>query len=553
MAEPVKDEGLPPQRSLAERMSLISRFTLLSRVLGLARDQLFAALVGAGMHADAFVTAFRIPNLMRDLFAEGALSAAFVPTYARSLKTQGRAEAQRLAIRMMTLLTVVLTALVALGLVLAPQIVHLLSPGFDQVAGKKDLAVQLTRIMLPFLPLVSLAAVAMGMLNAEERYGPPAIAPAMFNVAALIVGAGLWAAGLSLEQVVVGWSVGTLLGGVAQFAIQVPDLRRLSWRFSFEWAPLDPRIREILVLMGPATLGLAAAQVNIFIGSNFASHEQGAQVWLQNAFRIMYLPIGLFGVAMGTITATGSAHRVVAGDFEGLRRGMRDSLRLVSFLTIPATVGIVILARPMVRLIFEHGRFRPGDTAATAGALTCYALGLVAYTAVKVLAPAFYSLGSARIPLCGSLAAVATSVCVMFVTYRWGGFQVVALGTSGGGVGGGRPPPPPGAVVNVGLLAVVFERRIGGLGRQGLSGALARMALASVVMAGGVWLACLGLERWLGTRGLWAQLVTGMGPVLLGGALYLGVACWWRIPEAAAVLGALRRHVGLRRFLGSRA
>lgn len=536
MADPVKDEGQLPARSLAERMSLIARFTLVSRVLGLARDQLFAALVGAGMHGDAFVTAFRIPNLMRDLFAEGALSAAFVPTYTRSLKTQGRAEAQRLALRLMTLVAVVLTALVALGLVLAPQVVHLLSPGFEHVAGKNDLAVLLTRIMLPFLPLVSLAAVAMGMLNAEERYGPPAIAPAMFNVVALVVGAGLWVAGLPLEQVVVGWSLGTLLGGVAQFAAQVPELRRLGWRFGFDWRPLDPRIRDILVLMAPATLGLAAAELNIFIGSRFASHEQGAQLWLQSAFRVLYLPIGLFGVAIGTIAATGSAHRVVAGDLEGLRRGMRDSLRLVAFLTIPATVGLVVLGQPIVRLLFERGRFRPEDSTATAGALVCYAVGLVAYTGVKVLAPAFYSLGSARVPLCGSAAAVGTSVLVMYVTYGQAGYLVVALGTSAG------------ALVNAGLLAAVFERRVGGLGRQGLAGALTRMALASLAMAVCAWPACHGLERWLGTRGLVAQLATGLGPVLLGCLVYLGVARWWRIPEAAALLRVLARRAGPGRF-----
>jgi putative peptidoglycan lipid II flippase len=519
-------------RSLVGTMSLISRFTLLSRVLGLARDQLFAALVGAGqgMHADAFVTAFRIPNLLRDLFAEGALSAAFVPAYARSLKGEGRAEAQRLAARMMTLVGVVLFALVVLGFALATPIVHLLSPGFSAVPGKTDLATLLTRVMLPFLPLVSLAAVAMGMLNAEERYGPPAIAPAAFNLVALAVGAFLWMAGFPPAQVVRGWAVGTLVGGAAQLAIQLPELRRLGWRFRFDWAPNDPRIRQILWLMAPATVGLAGAQINIVIGSNFASYEQGAQGWLQNAFRILYLPIGLFGVAIGTLSTTGSALRVASGDMEGLRRSMRDALRLLAFLTVPATAGLAVLAEPIVRLLFEHGRYRPADTHATALALLCYSLGLVAYTAVKVLAPAFYSLGSARVPLLGSVAAVVTSVSLMFAFHAYGGYRVVALGTAVG------------ALVNVAILLAVYERRVGGLRDAALLRGLLTMAAASVLMAMCCWLSLRGLEQICGVHGFGAQLVTGLAPVLLGIAVYLAVAKWWRIGEADAILALVERR-----------
>ena len=531
MGHEVKAEAVA-RRSLVGTMSLISRFTLLSRVLGLARDQLFAALVGAGqgMHADAFVTAFRIPNLLRDLFAEGALSAAFVPVYARSLKGEGRAEAQRLAARMMTLVAVVLVGLVALGFALSTHVVHWLSPGFSAVPGKTDLAVLLTRIMLPFLPLVSLAAVMMGMLNAEERYGPPAIAPALFNLAALAVGASLWIARLPPEQVVLGWAIGTLVGGAAQLAIQVPELRRLGWRFRFDWAPSDPRVRQILWLMAPATIGLAAVQLNIFIGSSLASHEQGAQLWLQNAFRILYLPIGLFGVAIGTLSATGSALRVASGDIDGLRRSMRDALRLLAFLTIPATAGLMVLAEPIVRLLFEHGRYRPADTQATALALVYYSLGLVAYTAVKVLAPAFYSLGSARVPLLGSVTAVATSVALMYANYAWAGWGVVALGTTAG------------AFVNVAILLAVYERRIGGLRERTLLRGLMTMVAASAVMAVCCWASLRGRERVCGVHGFSAQLATGLAPVLLGIAVYLTLAKWWRIGEADAVLALIERR-----------
>ncbi len=284
--------------------------------------------------------------------------------------------------------------------------------------------------------------------------------------------------------------------------------------------------------MAPATIGLAAVQLNIFIGSSLASHEQGAQFWLQNAFRILYLPIGLFGVAIGTLSATGSALRVATGDIEGLRRSMREALRLLAFLTTPATAGLIVLAQPIVRLLFEHGRYRPADTHATALALMYYSLGLVAYTAVKVLAPAFYSLGSARVPLIGSVTAVATSVTLMYATYAWGGYCVVALGTTAG------------AFVNVAILLLVYERRIGGLRGQGLARDMASMAAASLLMGICCWAALRGIERLCGVRGFGAQLATGLAPVLLGIVVYLALAKWWRIAEADSVLALLDRRAG---------
>ena len=304
----------------ARAAGLVSALTLLSRVLGLVREQVFAALLGAGLHADAFQIAFRIPNLLRDLFAEGALSAAFVPTYARVLKEEGRDAAHRLASRLFTLLAVVLGVLVVVGIVFARPLVALLAPGFDQVPGKIELTVLLTRVMLPFLPLVSFAAVAMGMLNAEERFGPPAFAPAMFNVVAILWGVGLWASGFDAAQVAIGWAIGTLLGGIAQFVIQVPPLRAKGWRFVPDWAPGDPGIRRIGSLMGPATIGLAAVQVNIFVNSIFASHEPGAVSWLEYAFRILYLPIGIFGVAVGTVATSGLARRAAEATWTGSAR-----------------------------------------------------------------------------------------------------------------------------------------------------------------------------------------------------------------------------------------
>jgi putative peptidoglycan lipid II flippase len=523
LSDPVKE----PRR---EHRSIVtvSAFTLLSRLLGLVREQAFAALLGAGLHADAFQAAFRVPNLLRDLFAEGALSAAFVPTYARVVHEQGPEAAHRLANRLLTLLAVVLGALVLAGFLLAGPLVAALAPGYESVPGKVELTQRLTRVMLPFLPLVSFAAVAMGMLNARERYGAPALAPAMFNLVTIGWALVLWSLGLPAPQVALGWALGTLLGGAAQFLVQVPPLSREGWRFRWDWAPSDPGLRRIGNLMLPATVGLAAVQVNIFVSTRFASHEPGAVSWLMYAFRILYLPIGIFGVAVGTVATTGLARRVAQGDTEGLRSTLRQSLRILAFLTVPATAGLWALGVPVVRLLYERGRFDAHDTQGTAQALAFYALGLVAYTGVKVLAPAFYALGTPRVPLLASASAVVTNLLVIAALHGTLGYRGVALGTSLG------------SLANAGILAFVFQRRIGGLLDGELLGGMARMTVASAAMAVAVAWCAATLEAWLGTRGLLRQLVVGLAPVAVGIGLYLAAARLLRLPEVDAILGAIR-------------
>jgi len=521
----------PARRSIGRAAGIISLLTLLSRVLGLVREQVFAALLGAGLYGDAFRAAFKVPNLLRDLFAEGALSAAFVPTYARALKSDGKEAAFRLASRLMTLLSVVLAALVLLGLAFAPQLVRLLAPGFEQVPGKAEFTVVLTRVMLPFLPLVSFAAVAMGILNAHERFATPAFAPAAFNLATIGWAAGLWAFGYGPEKVAFGWAVGTLIGGAAQFLIQVPGLMREGWRFSFDWAPSDPGLRAIGRLMAPATVGLAAVQVNIFVNTIFASGQPGAVSWLEYAFRILYLPIGIFGVAVGTVVTTRLAHSAAAADLGEMRRTLQESLRLLFFLTLPSTAGLMVLGRPIVRLLYERGRFHAGDTDSTAAALAFFAIGLVAYTSVKVLAPAFYALGRPRVPLMASACAVATNLVVIATLHRVFGFRAIALGTALG------------SVVNALVLASVLERRVGGFLRGLFTSAVALMVLATGAMAVPAWLASRALEARLGTHGLARQVATGLGPVALGGLVYVAAALLLRIPEAHALWGPLRRRL----------
>jgi putative peptidoglycan lipid II flippase len=374
----------------------------------------------------------------------------------------------------------------------------------------------------------------MGMLNAHERYGTPAFAPAVFNLVTILWAAALWAAGFSPAQVAFGWAVGTLFGGAAQFGIQVPGLWKAGWRPRLEWAPADSDLRAILSLMAPATVGLAAVQVNIFVGTNFASQETGAVSWLQYAFRILYLPIGIFGVAVATVATTGLARRAAAGDMEGVRDTVRRALRFLCFLTLPATAGLMALGGPVVRLLFERGKFHAGDTQATAAALFYYAIGLVAYTGVKVLAPAFYALGRSRVPLVASASAVATNLVVIATLHGRLGFRAIALGTALG------------SIMNAAVLVGVFQSRLGGLGRELLSTAILRMLLATAAMAPTAWYAARALEGWVGTQGLHAQLVTGLVPVALGGLVYFVLTALFRVPEASQLLGLLRRQRGLK-------
>jgi putative peptidoglycan lipid II flippase len=520
----------PAGRSALRATGLVSLLTLSSRLLGLVREQVFAALLGAGPQSDAFNVAFRIPNLLRDLFAEGALSAALVPTYARALHDGGRAEAHRLARRLFTFLGVLMVGLVALGYGAAPVIVSVLAPGFAAEPGKTELTVFLTRVMLPFLPLVSFAAVAMGMLNAEERFGFPAFAPAMFNVVSVAWGFVLWTQGYAPEAVALGWSVGTLLGGAGQLLVQVPALRRTGFRFAPEWAPADPGLRRLGALMAPATLGLAAVPINIMVNSYFASFEPNAVSWLNYAFRILHLPIGIFGVAAGTVASAGLARRVAASDFEGVRATVRRSLTFLAFLTLPATAGLIVLGEPIVALLYERGRFGAEDTRGTATALGFYAIGLVAYATVKVLAPAFYALGTPRVPMIASALAVLTNLAANVLLYRSFGFRSVALGTSLA------------AIVNAGVLAAVFERRLGGLRGHGIARRLGLMAAAAAVMGAVVALVSPRLTELVGAEGLPARLATGLGPVAVGIAVYAAVAWLLGLAEVKDLLGLLKRR-----------
>ena len=458
---------------LARDAGLTGIATLTSRILGLARDQVLAAFFGAGNDMDAFVVAFRVPNLVRDLFAEGAMSAAFVPTFTRELSLKGKADAWRLGNNVVNGLAITTGALVVLGIVFARPLVALYAGDFARVPGKLELTAQLTRILLPFLTMVAIAAAAMGMLNSLHHYFVPAVSPAMFNVATIVGVVGLTPLMPRLGQPpIMAVAIAALAGGLGQAAIQWPPLRREGFRYRLTFDPRDPAIRRILVLMGPGTIGLAATQVNLFVNTVLATSQgTGAASWLTYAFRLMYLPIGLFGASIATAVLPAVSRHAAAGDADAMRRTVSRGLALMLVLNVPATLGLIVLATPIVQLLFERGRFLPADTAATANALRLYAVGLAGYSAVRIASPTFYAIGESRVPAMVSGAAILVNIAASVLLVRAIGFAGLALGTSLA------------AIANAALLLWLLRRRLGGLDARRLSGTLAKIGASAIVMA----------------------------------------------------------------------
>lgn len=470
---------------LAKSAGTVGLAVMTSRILGLVRDQVMAGFFGTGMAHDAFNIAMRVPSLVRDLFAEGAMSAAFVPTFTRYWKTEGKDAAFRLGNLVLNGLLVVTTVLVIAGMVFAAPLLSLLPDDFSgpDARDKFALTVHLTRIVLPFLTLVAVAVAMGGMLNSLRRFFVPALSPAIYNVGMLL-------SALALIPVcdLLGWNriyaiaVGTLIGGLGQIVVQIPLLHREGFRYRPIVSFTDPGMREILLLMGPATLGLAASQVNIVVNTVLAVGEgDGAVTALALAFRLMYLPIGLFGVSVATAALPEIARQVNAGELDKVRRTISSSLRMMLMMSVPATVGLMVLASPIVELIFERGAFDATSTQMTALALLGYAPGLIGYSAVKIASPTFYAMKEARTPVLISMATIALNLVLNLVLVRWYSFQGLAIGTAVA------------ALFNATCLFFVLSRRIDGLDGRRVLIATGKILIASLAMGAAAWFT----ENWL--------------------------------------------------------
>jgi len=387
--------------NLLRALATVSGMTLLSRILGFVRDFVIARTFGAGMATDAFFVAFKLPNLLRRMFAEGAFSQAFVPILGEYKNKRGDRETLLLIDHVTSILALALFAVTAVGVAAAPLLVWISAPGFSADAGKFELTVTLTRITFPYILFMSLVALAGGILNTMSRFALPAFTPVLLNVA--FIAMALFAVPYFDPPVLaLGWAV--FLGGVLQLAIQIPALRRIAMlpRPSLNWraAWQDPGVRRILKLMGPALLGVSVSQISLLVNTVFASFlKSGSVSWLYYADRLMEFPSGMLGVALGTILLPSLSKYHASDNHLEYSRLLDWGLRLTLLLAAPAALALALLAVPLIATLFHHGAFTGDDVFQTRDALIAYSIGLVGLILVKVLAPGFYARQNIRTPV----------------------------------------------------------------------------------------------------------------------------------------------------------
>lgn len=473
---------------IAKSAGTVSIAVMCSRVLGLIREQIFAGMFGAGFAYDAFVVAFRVPNLLRDLFAEGALSAAFITVFTDYDTNRTKEETWMLASNVIVFFGTLLSLVSLCTIFFADPLINLLAPDFSDIQGKKELTVMLSRIMTPFLIFISLSAVVMGILNSRGKFFVPAIASAFFNLGSIIGGVILaYILPRFGYPAIMGMAIGTLLGGLLQLAVQVPTLTRIGFRFTPHLRLKDPGLKRIITLMIPAVIGLSPTQINIFINTNFASScAEGSVSWLNYAFRLVQLPIGLFGVALSIAAMPVLARHAAKKDIQGMKETMVSSLTMVFSLTIPATLGLMLLSEPVIRIIFERGAFTGFDTIATANTLTLYAIGLFAYSSNKILVPVFYALEDTKYPLIASFLAVASNILIINLTIDSLQHLAIALSTSCS------------MILNFTFLSTVLYWKTGGYSVSYLFKGLIKIAVAGAAMAVFLLVGRTLLTGWLG-------------------------------------------------------
>lgn len=467
--------------------TIVGIAVMCSRLLGLVREVAFTTLFGT-RDLSIFIASFRIPNLLRDLFAEGALSTAFITVFSRKIATEGDSSAWRLAHKIGTLTLVVMSIITMLGMYFAPNLVGLIADGFQ--GEDAALTARLTATMFPFILMVSIGAQVMGMLNAKHVFGWPAMASSFFNIGSI---AGGLTIGWFLDHgfgrnALFGLAYGTLIGGFLQLAVQIPPLLRTGYRPRLDFNFRDSGVKEVLVIMAPAVIAAAAVQVNVMVNTSFAADlryvegQEGAIAWLNNAFRLMQLPLGVFGVAIATVSLPTLSKNIALGNRDEFRKNLAAGIRLVFFLTIPASVGLWLLGEPIMSIIYEHGdKVTRHDIIESSNALKWYALGLAAYAGMKVLAPAFYAMGLRKTPMIISLFSIALNygLNAQFVVYGYG-HQGLAMST---GIV---------ALVNFALLYWLMHRNIGAMESKRLLMTLAKVLLATDALA----FVCLGCD-WL--------------------------------------------------------
>jgi len=525
---------------LTRSAGVVSVAVMGSRILGLIREMVLAYFFEAKLSLDAFYAAFRIPNLLRDLFGEGILSKAFVTTFTDIEVKEGEKAAWRLASMVFNALVLVLVIVTLLGILFSPFIVDIIfrGKGFAGVplpaeesfgiANKRDLTVYLTRIMFPFILVVSMAAIAMGLLNSKGRFFIPASASSFFNAGSVVIGyMGYYIAPKFGQHPTVGMAIGILVGGAMQFLVQVPSMRRVGYHYRPLLSFTDPGVKQVMRLVTPMVFGAAAVQVNVFVNSIFASYGEGWLTWITQAFRLMHLPIGIFGVAISTASLPILSHYIAKGDIESYRHTISHALRLMLLLTVPASIGLMVLKEPIIRLLYQRGAFDAYDTLQVANALFYYAFGLCGYSAVKIATDGFYALKDTKTPVYVSLCTIVLNIILNYLFIFQFDFKHWSLALSTSCT----------LTANFTALFIILNRRVGNFGIPAIASVFVRVAGASLVMGFACWLTSKLIAILLGIDTLWASLAQ-VGVSIALGLVVLYLAC--RVLRIAEMNDAIR-------------
>jgi putative peptidoglycan lipid II flippase len=524
---PVKKSS--ENEKVAKAAGVVGLATMLSRIFGLIRDMVVAGIFGAGLVTDAFIAAFRIPNLLRRLLAEGSLTVSFVPVFTEYLKQRTREEALELANVVFTALSVVLVVVSVAGVVFSPFIVTMMAPGFLKNPGQYELTVLLNRFMFPYIFFISLVALCMGILNSLRHFAAPALSPVVLNIAMIL-------ATLLLKdffgEPIYALALGVMIGGVLQLAMQWPFLIKMGVRLKPDFHFRHAGLKRIGLLMLPASFGAAIYQINVLIGTILASLlPKGSVSYLYYADRIVELPLGVFAIAVGTAALPSFSAQVARGEFADFKKTISFSLRLILFITVPATVALVALRVPILSVLFQRGAFDAASTIQTAAALLYYTLGLWAFSVIRIIVSAFYSLQDARVPMKAAVVALIVNVAcslVLMSPMQHGG---LALATSIA------------SAVNVIMLGIILKKRIGSYLNREFYLSLGKISAASMVMWGAIMVVEIVLP-WQITGPFQDRLIFLVGSISVGMATFFVMSWLLNCAEMVMVIQTIKSKLG---------
>ena len=518
------------KKHILKSASIISLVTIVSRVLGYVRDQRIALLLGTTLSADAYVLAYRIPNLFRRLVAEGSMAASFIPVFSGYMQENSREAVWDFANRLFWTLALVAAVISILGMVFSPAVVQI----FSGANVARDQAVDLNRIIFPYLYFIALAALAMGILNSFHIFGLPAATPVMLNIATILFSFGIvWQ---HFKDPATSLAVGVLVGGVLQFLIQVPMLVRKGMKFNFGISFSHPAIREVARLMLPRLFGIGIGQINLLIDTRFATAAKmppGSLAALYVADRVMELVLGGYAIAVATAILPMMSHQAAVKDYESLKKTLSFSVRIVAFITIPAALGLMVLREPIIRVLFQHGEFVASSTRLTARALLYYAIGLPALATVKLVVPAFYSTKDTKTPVIVASISLVINI-VLNIVFLQLFFKQVRNG-------GPALATALATFFDFFALLIIFRLRYGSMGVMETMRSFAKISLCAGIMGVGCWFGNHYTEFTMHSPFL-VQLVVVTGLIIGATVLYLALAWIFRCHEIEEVYGIAIRH-----------